>query len=123
MKTLKVEAVYLMDYETCRTPGSNGAVRRNTPLHPIAEWGRQRFGGADVPPAQRVVAPPFDGRVGHARLREVISECFRLGRRRSGAAPLRVSEAIAHLGKAIEMADKAGEGAPRAPRPYCQASG
>ena len=22
---------------------------RNTPLHPIAEWGRQRFGGADVP--------------------------------------------------------------------------
>jgi hypothetical protein len=96
---------------------------QNTPLHPIAEWGRQRFGGADVPPAQRVVAPPFDGRVGHARLREVISECFRLGRRRSGAAPLRVSEAIAHLGKAIEMADKAGEGAPRAPRPYCQASG
>jgi tetratricopeptide (TPR) repeat protein len=27
---------------------------QNTPLHPIAEWGRQRFGGADVPPAQRV---------------------------------------------------------------------
>ena len=22
---------------------------QNTPLHPIAEWGRQRFGGADVP--------------------------------------------------------------------------
>ena len=21
---------------------------QNTPLHPIAEWGRQRFGGADV---------------------------------------------------------------------------
>ena len=27
---------------------------QNTPLHPIAEWGRQRFGGADAPPAQRV---------------------------------------------------------------------
>ena len=24
---------------------------QNTPLHPIAEWGRQRFGGADVPPS------------------------------------------------------------------------
>ena len=27
---------------------------QNTPLHPIAEWGRQRFGSADVPPAQRL---------------------------------------------------------------------
>jgi class 3 adenylate cyclase/predicted ATPase len=27
---------------------------QNTPLHPIAEWGRQRFGGADVPPEQRL---------------------------------------------------------------------
>ena len=27
---------------------------QNTPLHPIAEWGRQRFGGADVPSAQRL---------------------------------------------------------------------
>ena len=26
---------------------------QNTPLHPIAEWGRQRFGGADVPAEQR----------------------------------------------------------------------
>jgi class 3 adenylate cyclase len=25
-----------------------------TPLHPIAEWGRQRFGGADVPAEQRI---------------------------------------------------------------------
>ena len=23
---------------------------QNTPLHPIAEWGRLRFGGADAPP-------------------------------------------------------------------------
>jgi class 3 adenylate cyclase/predicted ATPase len=27
---------------------------QNTPLHPIAEWGRRRFGGADVPAAQRL---------------------------------------------------------------------
>jgi class 3 adenylate cyclase len=27
---------------------------QNTPLHPIAEWGRQRFGGADVPAARRL---------------------------------------------------------------------
>jgi class 3 adenylate cyclase/predicted ATPase len=28
---------------------------QNTPLHPIAEWGRQRFGSADVPAEQRLV--------------------------------------------------------------------
>jgi class 3 adenylate cyclase len=27
---------------------------QNTPLHPIAEWGRQRFGGPDVPAEQRL---------------------------------------------------------------------
>jgi predicted ATPase len=27
---------------------------QNTPLHPIAEWGRQRFGGIDVPAEQRL---------------------------------------------------------------------
>jgi predicted ATPase/class 3 adenylate cyclase len=27
---------------------------QNTPLHPIAEWGRQRFGGTDVPADQRL---------------------------------------------------------------------
>ncbi|HLN48653.1 MAG TPA: AAA family ATPase, partial [Steroidobacteraceae bacterium] len=27
---------------------------QNTPLHPIVEWGRQRFGGADVPVKQRL---------------------------------------------------------------------
>ena len=26
---------------------------QNTPVHPIAEWGRQRFGGADVPGERR----------------------------------------------------------------------
>jgi predicted ATPase len=28
---------------------------QNTPLHPFAEWGRQRFGGADVPAERRLV--------------------------------------------------------------------
>jgi class 3 adenylate cyclase len=27
---------------------------RNTPLHPIAEWGRERFGGAEAPAEQRL---------------------------------------------------------------------
>ena len=27
---------------------------QNTPLHPITEWGRQRFGGADVPAVRRL---------------------------------------------------------------------
>src|SRR6476660_6740275 len=27
---------------------------QNTPLHPIAEWGRQRFGGADMPAERRL---------------------------------------------------------------------
>jgi predicted ATPase len=27
---------------------------QNTSLHPAAEWGRQRFGGADIPAEQRL---------------------------------------------------------------------
>jgi class 3 adenylate cyclase len=27
---------------------------QNTPLHPVADWGRQRFGGADIPVEQRL---------------------------------------------------------------------
>jgi class 3 adenylate cyclase len=30
---------------------------QNTPLHPFAEWGRQRFGGADVPAERRPHGP------------------------------------------------------------------
>jgi len=33
---------------------SSSQLLQNTPLHPIAEWGRQRFGGADVPAEQRL---------------------------------------------------------------------
>ena len=30
------------------------AALQNTPLHPIAEWGRQRFGGGDVAAERRL---------------------------------------------------------------------
>ena len=33
---------------------SSSQLLQNTPLHPIAEWGRQRFGGADVTPERRL---------------------------------------------------------------------
>ncbi len=33
---------------------SSSQLLQNTPLHPIAEWGRQRFGGADAPADQRL---------------------------------------------------------------------
>jgi class 3 adenylate cyclase len=33
---------------------SASQLLRNTPLHPIAEWGRQRFGDTDVPVEQRL---------------------------------------------------------------------
>ena len=32
---------------------SSSQLLQNTPLHPIAEWGRQRFGGAETPARQR----------------------------------------------------------------------
>ena len=37
------------------TEWSCSQLLRNTPLHPIAEWGRQRFGGAEIP-AERQLA-------------------------------------------------------------------
>ena len=33
---------------------SSSQLLQNTPLHPIAEWGRQRFGAADLAPEQRL---------------------------------------------------------------------
>ena len=33
---------------------SSSQLLQNTPLHPIAEWGRQRFSGADVGPERRL---------------------------------------------------------------------
>jgi class 3 adenylate cyclase/tetratricopeptide (TPR) repeat protein len=43
----------------CDTPHtwvewSGSQLLQNTPLHPITEWGRQRFGGADVPAVRRL---------------------------------------------------------------------
>jgi hypothetical protein len=34
--------------------GSCSQILQNTPLYPITEWGRQRFGGADIPAEQRL---------------------------------------------------------------------
>jgi predicted ATPase len=33
---------------------SSSQLLQNTPLHPIADWGRQRFGGADIAPERRL---------------------------------------------------------------------
>ena len=33
---------------------SSSQLLQNTPLHPIAEWGRQRFGGPEIPADQRL---------------------------------------------------------------------
>jgi class 3 adenylate cyclase/predicted ATPase len=33
---------------------SSSQLLQNTPLHPVAEWGRQRFGGAETPGEQRL---------------------------------------------------------------------
>jgi predicted ATPase/class 3 adenylate cyclase len=33
---------------------SSSQLLQNTPLHPIADWGRQRFGGADLAPERRL---------------------------------------------------------------------
>jgi class 3 adenylate cyclase len=36
------------------TEWSCSQLLQNTPLHPIADWGRRRFGGADIPAEQRL---------------------------------------------------------------------
>jgi class 3 adenylate cyclase/tetratricopeptide (TPR) repeat protein len=33
---------------------ASSQLLQNTPLHPIADWGRQRFGGADIPAERRL---------------------------------------------------------------------
>jgi predicted ATPase len=38
-----------------RVEWSCSQLLQNTPLHPTTEWGRQRFGGADVPAETRLV--------------------------------------------------------------------
>jgi predicted ATPase len=43
----------LRDTPHTSTEWSCSQLLQNTPLHPIAEWGRQRFGGADVSAERR----------------------------------------------------------------------
>jgi predicted ATPase len=46
----------MLGYATHRTwaEWSCAQLLQNTPLHPLADWGRQRFGGADVPAEKRL---------------------------------------------------------------------
>src|SRR6516165_2788801 len=43
----------LRDVPHTWTEWSCSQLLQNTPLHPVTEWGRQRFGGADVPAERR----------------------------------------------------------------------
>jgi class 3 adenylate cyclase len=55
-KSRLVEEFHARLRDTPHTWGewSCSQLLQNTPLHPIADWGRQRFGGADVPAEKRV---------------------------------------------------------------------
>jgi predicted ATPase len=44
----------LRDVPHTWTEWSCSQLLQNTPLHPVTEWGRQRFGGADVPAERRL---------------------------------------------------------------------
>jgi hypothetical protein len=48
---------------------SASQLLQNTPLHPIAEWGRARFGGADVAPETRLAGASGEGMAPSARSR------------------------------------------------------
>jgi predicted ATPase len=54
-KSRLVEEFHVRLRDTPHTWGewSCSQLLQNTPLHPIADWGRQRFGGADVPAEKR----------------------------------------------------------------------
>ena len=55
-KSRLIEEFHMRLKETPHTwaEWSCSQLLQNTPLHPIAEWGRQRFGGADIPAEQRL---------------------------------------------------------------------
>jgi class 3 adenylate cyclase/predicted ATPase len=55
-KSRLVQEVHALLRETPHTwvEWSGSQLLQNTPLHPVTEWGRQRFGGADVPAEQRL---------------------------------------------------------------------
>ena len=87
----------LRDVPHTWTEWSCSQLLQNTPLHPVTEWGRQRFGGADVPaerqladlentlslikidPTENVplLAPILDIRLPKERLPDLVPEEFR----------------------------------------------
>jgi AAA ATPase domain/Adenylate and Guanylate cyclase catalytic domain len=46
--------IWLRDTPHTWVEWASSQLLQNTPLHPISEWGRQRFGGADVPAERRL---------------------------------------------------------------------
>ena len=97
---------------------------QNTPLYPIADWGRQRFGGADIPAEQRLadlentlalikldpgenaplLAPLLDIPLPHDRAATLEPEVLRRRTRRAGAiagANHRTARVPAALGRAL----------------------
>ena len=61
---------------------------QNTPLHPIAEWGRPRFGGADVPAERRLADLESSLGAGQARPG---GECFFAGAASRHSAAARIA--------------------------------
>jgi class 3 adenylate cyclase len=55
-KSRLIEEFHIRLRETPHTwvEWASSQLLQNTPLHPISEWGRQRFGGADVPAERRL---------------------------------------------------------------------
>ena len=55
-KSRLIEEFHILLRDTPHTwvEWASSQLLQNTPLHPISEWGRQRFGGADVPAERRL---------------------------------------------------------------------
>ena len=99
-----------------RTPGSNGAVSQllqNTPLHPIAEWGRQRFGGADVPAGAAARRPGKLAGAGQARPGGKCAPARAAARHSAAAGPRAELGAGGIAPPAIGGADQLGDGGRR----------
>ena len=59
---------------------SSSQLLQNTPLHPIAEWGRVRFGGPEMAPERRLAELEFRSRAGQAQPRGIRSPACGAGR-------------------------------------------
>ena len=53
-RLIKEFQVRLVDTPHTWVEWSSSQLLQNTPLHPVADWGRQRFGGADMPADRRL---------------------------------------------------------------------